>query len=293
MSENKSLVEALTDSKVYQNYERAFTEATGLPVSLRPVETWQLPHHGKRNENRFCAFMSQKSRSCAACLQVQQELSEAATLEARTVTCPVGLCDTAVPIRTGSRLIGFLQTGQVFRKKPSAAQFDRTLKLMGQWGVEVDAQELREAYFETRVLSAKHHEAVVSLLSIFAEHLSIVTNQAVMQQESAEPVVITRAKDYIKAHQTEDLSLGEVAKAVNTSSFYFCKLFKKATGINFTDYVSRSRIESAKNLLLNRNLRISEVAYEVGFQSLTHFNRVFKKLIGESPTTYRSHLGCS
>jgi AraC-like DNA-binding protein len=292
MSENKSLVEALTDSKVYKSYERAFCEATGLPVSLRPVETWQLPHHGKKNENRFCALMSQKSRSCAACLQVQQKLSETATHEAKSVTCSAGLCDSAVPIRTGSRLIGFLQTGQVFRKKPTAAQFDRTLKLTTQWGVEVDAKELREAYFETRVLPAKHHEAVINLLSIFAEHLAIVTNQAVMQQESAEPLAITRAKDYIKAHQTEDLSLGQVAKAVNTSSFYFCKLFKKATGINFTDYVSRSRIESAKNLLLNRNLRISEVAYEVGFQSLTHFNRVFKKLIGESPTTYRSHLGC-
>jgi len=42
--------------------------------------------------------------------------------------------------------------------------------------------------------------------------------------------------------------------------------------------------------LLNPNLRVSEIAYEVGFQSLTHFNRVFKKVIGESPTEYRGHL---
>ena len=102
--------------------------------------------------------------------------------------------------------------------------------------------------------------------------------------------VITRAKDYILEHQAEDLSLGQVAKAVNTSTFYFCKLFKKVTGINFTDYLSRVRIEKAKNLLLNPNLRISEIAYEVGFQSLTHFNRVFKKIIGQSPTRYRGQL---
>ena len=49
-------------------------------------------------------------------------------------------------------------------------------------------------------------------------------------------------------------------------------------------------MEKAKNLLLNPNLRVSEIAYEVGFQSLTHFNRVFKKIVGESPTYYRSHL---
>ncbi|MCI0744843.1 MAG: AraC family transcriptional regulator, partial [Verrucomicrobia subdivision 3 bacterium] len=61
-------------------------------------------------------------------------------------------------------------------------------------------------------------------------------------------------------------------------------------GVNFTEYVSRVRIEKARNLLLNPNLRISEIAYEVGFQSLTHFNRVFKKLLGQSPTEFRARL---
>jgi AraC-like DNA-binding protein len=67
-------------------------------------------------------------------------------------------------------------------------------------------------------------------------------------------------------------------------------MFRKSTGLNFTDYVSRIRVEKAKNLLLNHNLRVSEIAYEVGFQSLTHFNRVFKKVMGQSPTDYRGQL---
>jgi AraC-like DNA-binding protein len=67
-------------------------------------------------------------------------------------------------------------------------------------------------------------------------------------------------------------------------------MFRKVTGINFTDYLARLRIERAKNLLLNPNLRISEIAYEVGFQSLTHFNRVFKKIVGQPPTEYRLQL---
>jgi YesN/AraC family two-component response regulator len=130
----------------------------------------------------------------------------------------------------------------------------------------------------------------VKLLEIFATHLSELSNQIVVQQENAEPPMITKAKQFIRENQEEDLSLGQVAKAVNTSSFYFCKMFKKATGVNFTEYVSRVRIESAKNLLLNQNLRISEIAYQVGFQSLTHFNRVFKKIAGQAPTEYRLNL---
>jgi len=286
----QTLIETLTHSKIYQDYERAFSEATGLPVALRPVESWQLPHHGKRSENPFCALAAQKSRSCAACLQVQQKLSETATHEARSVTCQLGLCDTAVPVRTGDRLIGFLQTGQVFSRKPTEAQFNRMLKLVAEWGLEVDQSTLREAYFSTRVLNSRQHESVVKLLAIFAQHLSMVSNQVVVQQENTEPPVIARAKQFINEHRTEDLSLGQVAKAVNMSTFYFCKMFKKITGINFTDYLSRVRIEKAKNLLLNPNLRISEIAYEVGFQSLTHFNRVFKKIIGQSPTHYRGRL---
>lgn len=289
-NDNNNLIEALCKSTIYQDYERAFFEATGLPVALRAVESWQLPHHGQRSENPFCAMLATKSRACAACLQVQQRLAETARNEPQSVTCQVGLCDTAVPVRMGDQLIGFLHTGQVFRKKPTAGQFDKVAKLAETWGVAVDREAMRDAYMNTRVLSAKEHDSVVKLLTIFAQHLSMVTNQIVVQQTHSEPPVITRAKEFIKQHQTEDLSLGQVAKAVNTSTFYFCKMFKKVTGLNFTDYLSRIRIENAKNLLLNPNLRISEIAYEVGFQSLTHFNRVFKRIVGQSPTEYRGQL---
>ena len=186
MNNNHNLIEALTSSQVYQDYERAFSEATGLPVALRPVESWQLPHHGQRKENPFCAMMSQKSSACAACLQVQQQLVEGATQEARTVTCMNGLCDTAVPVRLGEQLIGFLQTGQVFRKRPTEAQFARTTRLAEEWGLEVDRAEMKKAYFNTRVLSPRQHESVVKLLSIFAQHLSLVSNQVVVQQGNAE-----------------------------------------------------------------------------------------------------------
>jgi AraC-like DNA-binding protein len=286
----RSLIEALSNSKVFQDYERAFTEATGLPVALRAVESWQLPHHGHRNESPFCAMVLETSRACASCLQVQEKLAAGAVDDPCTVSCPAGLCDTAVPVRLGDRLVGFLQTGQVFRKTPTQAQFERTLRLVGEWGVNVDPGKLKEAYFATSVVPSKKHEAVVKLLSIFAQHLSMLSNQVVLQQDNAEPPVITRAKEYIQEHQTDNLRLGHVAKAVNTSTFYFCKMFKKVTGINFTDYLSRVRIEKSKNLLLNPNLRVSEIAFEVGFQSLTHFNRVFKKILGQSPTEYRAQL---
>jgi AraC-like DNA-binding protein/ligand-binding sensor protein len=287
---NRALIKAISESKVYQEYERAFNVLTGLPVSLQPVETWQLPHHGKRNENPFCALVSQNSHACAACLQAWEQLCEKAANEPKTITCQAGLLDTAVPVRLGDRLIGYLQTGQLLGNKPTARQFDRAAKLVAGWGVEVDREVLRKAYYSTKVVTARQHESVVKLLAIFAQHLAMLGNQIFIQQKNAEPPIIKRAKEYIYEHHTEELSLARAAKAVNMSTFYFCKMFKKVTDINFTDYLSRVRIEKAKNLLLNPNLRVSEIAFEVGFQSLTHFNRVFKKLLGQSPTEYRAQL---
>ena len=78
------------------------------------------------------------------------------------------------------------------------------------------------------------------------------------------------------------------AKAVNTSVRYFCKVFKNYTGITFVEYLTRLRIEKSKSLLLNPHKRISEVAFEVGFESLTQFNRSFKKHTGMTPTEFRT-----
>lgn len=286
----KQLVEALQNSSLFQDYQKSFSEATGLPVILRAVESWQLPFHGQKHENPFCSLIAQRSRTSACCLQVQQELADKAVECSESTVCPFGLTDSAVPVRMGEKVVGYLQTGQVFRRRPTEGQFKRVLGLARRWGMDVEEEQMRTAYFSGKVLEGRQHDHIVRLLSIFAQHLSLISNQIVVQQKSVEPPVITKAKEFIAAHQTEDLTLSQVAKAVNTSTFYFCKMFKKVTGLNFTDYVSRLRVERARNLLLNKNLRVSEIAYEVGFQSLTHFNRVFKRILGVSPTQYRAKL---
>ena len=280
----------MSHSQIYRDYENAFNQATGLPLKLRVMETWHLVHRGTKFENPFCALMAKHSRSCAACLQVQHQIVESPGIAAKSVICFAGLCETAVPVQLNNKLIGFLQTGQILLKKPTHQQFTRTARQLLEWGLKVDLGQLEEAYFHTRVLTRKQYGSMISLLTVFSQHLSFVCNQILMQPRNAEPVSVTRARQFIEDHQTDDLSLAEVARAVNTSTFYFCKLFKKATGLNYTEYLSQLRIEKAKNLLLNPNLRVSEIAYETGFQTLTHFNRVFKHITNQSPSSYRKRL---
>ncbi|GAB4241240.1 MAG: hypothetical protein OHK005_04080 [Candidatus Methylacidiphilales bacterium] len=278
----------LAESSIYRDYEQAFSLATGLPLSLRAGETVGLSHHGKAAENAFCRLMASSSKACAACLEVQDEIVQGIGNEPKTVVCFAGLCDTAVPVRSGQVLIGYLQTGQVMLKKPTRDQFNRVTRQLLAWGLKVDLKRMEEAYFHSRVIPPEQYEAVVRLLTIFAQHLAAAANQITVQEQTREPIQVAKARVFIDAHQDEDLSLDQVAAYVHTSTYYFCKLFKKATGLTFTEYLTRVRIEKARALLANRQKRISEIAFEVGFQSLSQFNRAFLRICGQSPSQYRA-----
>ena len=288
--EDLQLLGAIATSKKFTEFERAFTEATGLPVSLEPVESFQLSFHDRSVEEPFCGLIARENPTCGACLQPQSQVAHAAMEISHTTVCYCGLCETIVPLRLGNRLIGLLRTGPVFRRKRSERQFQRTLKRLTSWGKNLDQNVLRGAYCQMRVVSRGQHAAAVKLLTIFAEHLIMLSNQILIQIDNAEPPMITKAKEFIHKNHSEDLSLPQVAQFANSSPFRFCKLFKRATGLTFAKFVARVRIESARNLLINPQLRVTEVAYEVGFQSVTHFNRVFRKILGQSPTEYRRNV---
>jgi len=286
---NKQLVEMLIRSRLFRDYENVFTKATGLPLALRPLEYWQLEHHQKTNENRFCALLAGKPATLAVCLQSHAEIIDHTGDVPRTETCPFGLTETAVPVRLGEKTIGFLRIGQVLRRSAIQSDKRRAAAKLKECGLPF-AGTLRKAWEMTPIIPKDKYSAIVRLLSFFAEQLSVLINQIVLERQNAEPPLVQKAREYIAQHKMEPLSLAAVAQAAGASVFHFCKVFKKTTGLKFTDYVARVRLEDAKTQLLNPSRGISEVAYDVGFQSLTQFNRMFKRIFGQSPTEFRAHL---
>ncbi|MDB6151826.1 MAG: transcriptional regulator, AraC family [Chthoniobacteraceae bacterium] len=280
--------ERLANSQIFKEYKSAFGEATGMPLTLSPVQQWRLAHHGQRHENPFCALLASENKACAACLCVQHQVASQGNANAQTNICFAGLSETAVPIRVGTRIIGFLRTGEVLLQKPGPPQFARVAKQLREWGLQGKLEEFKTAFFQSRALSPNQYESIVQLLRIFAEHLSLIASQIALQCEASEAPNLTRAREYIEQHKAEYLSLKQVAAAVNMSSFYFCKKFHQSVGCTFTKYLARVRVEAAKGTLLKPHARVSEVAFNAGFQSITHFNRVFKNLVGQAPTEYRA-----
>jgi AraC-like DNA-binding protein len=287
--EDKQLINMLLRSRLFGDYETVFTKATGLPLTLRPVEFWQLAHHGKKHENPFCALLAERPATLAVCLKAHEDMIDHTGLLPHTVTCPFGLTETAVPVKLATLVIGYLRIGQVLRRTPAKSDESKVVRELKRHGAPF-TQELRKAWKKTPLILPDRYNAIVRLLSFFAEQLSALANQLVIESQNVEPPLVIKAREYIEKHKTEELSLADVAKAAGSSVFHFCKVFHKATGLKFTDYVARVRLEDARNRLLNPNLRVSEIAYDVGFQSLTQFNRTFKRVFGQSPTKFRVRL---
>ena len=287
MNKDDYLIQRLSRSDLYNEFRQAFVAGTCLPLRLRPVNFWGLAHHGQPHENPFCALIAQTNRGRAACLETEQRAVDSAQDRPGTVRCFAGLCHTAAPVKLGNHTIGFLQTGQVALELTSTAGFEAITRQLVDWGVPVEASRLRDAYYRSTVLSPDQYSGLIGLLEIFAQQLSLTANRMMIQDAEAEAPMIRRAKAYIGSHSADPISLDDIARALYVSTFYFCKMFKKATGLTFTEYLARTRVERAKNLLLNPHLRVSEIAYSVGFQSLTHFNRRFHEFTGGSPTHFR------
>jgi hypothetical protein len=93
MNTNADLIQRLGRSNLYNEFKKAFSDSTGLPLTLRPLEFWQLAHRGQPYENPFCAIVTQTNRGCAAYLETERRAVDTARSGPSTVRCFAGLCD--------------------------------------------------------------------------------------------------------------------------------------------------------------------------------------------------------
>jgi len=96
---------------------------------------------------------------------------------------------------------------------------------------------------------------------------------------------------YIEDRSMEDLNLDKLSRMVCMSRFSFCRAFKGRFGLSFISYLNSIRVKKAARLLDDPNLRITEIATFVGYESVAHFGRVFRKVYGVSPTAFRTKPG--
>lgn len=248
-------IQNLAESALFQHYQKAFHTLTSLPLNLEAA----------KDDEHIDNIVSYKGVA--------------------------GVVESKVPVRVGKNTIAVMLTGGVRLQPANADTFAPVAKAL--LDDNRSAAEIRGAkvhFDHAPVMSPERYEAALAILQSFAIQLGDSAHRLLFATATHEPEAVRNAKTFIHDHLAEPMSLEAVSSAVNVSPFHFCKLFKRATGLTFTDFVNRARVEKAKRMLMKPAARITEVAYDVGFQSLSHFNRSFRRIADESPTEFRSRM---
>ncbi|RPE08491.1 AraC family transcriptional regulator [Chitinophaga lutea] len=140
----------------------------------------------------------------------------------------------------------------------------------------------------------EHFAQLICLLEIFqlmatskeVMRLNDEVNSYNQQQKDKDKDRMSVIYDYVDAHYHLKPDVNYIAAQVHMTTAAFCRYFKKQTGMTFTDFVNHCRINQAKNLLL-QDKTVGEACFSTGFDQLSYFNKVFKKLNGENPTAFK------
>jgi len=279
----------LADSPEFSRFFSMVWHLAGIVVGMvEPAGSDSRRLFSAEMESPLCRLVGSSRRGAAACRgdALSHGREAVASGSPDCYVCHAGLMDFAVPIVVEGRHLATIEGGQVLVAPPSEAGFAGILDRTRPYGLE--ESELREAYFRTPHVPPGKLAAAVELVRLFAQQCSESWWRLRRGSADQPRPDIEEARRYIDAHYREGLTMPGVARAVHLSPSHFSVLFSRETGSTFTEYVRRTRIERAKRRLLETPATITEIAFSVGFNSLTHFNHVFKALEGMAPSLYRA-----
>lgn len=121
----------------------------------------------------------------------------------------------------------------------------------------------------------------------FLDKINTLCRNKVSKNKEQSTDVIERAEIYINNYYNKAISLDDVSREVDISPYYFSKIFKEETGVNFIDYLTKVRIDKAKELLLSSDLSMKVICWKIGYSDPNYFSRSFKKMVGVTPTEYK------
>lgn len=163
--------------------------------------------------------------------------------------------------------------------------FSKNLKIYGK-SFE-DIPQYKGAAIKTQL---RDIEYLSEIRQWFAAFINAYFEYIAHLKKSTQREDVTKAVEYIIENYNSELTLSRVAGHVNMSENYFSHIFKKVLGDSFTEYITKYRIEKAKELLRSSNMKINEIAQKVGFDNVYYFSNVFKKYAGASPVEYKKGL---
>lgn len=282
------LAQALVASGVCNQYQKLFSKLYGL--SLRLLMADGETRCDECIPNGFCRLATQYPILAAGCRKADHILqrSVAPALVSQRMKCHAGLTEVGIPIVVDDTHVATLLAGRVMDHVAKESDFVRIAKRL-QGGIsDSSLKKLRKAYLETRTVTPKQLSHLIQLLELAAEHMAQRADMMSMYSSDEEAPLVRKVKELVFADLANISRASQVAERVHCSTDHLTRLFKTHMGSSLTGFLGCARIEKAKQLLSKQPMKIVDVAFAVGFGSVSQFNRMFIKYTGVAPQEWRA-----
>ena len=273
----------------------AIRKLTGVGICYYDLNAFfQYDKYGvKNNRGHYCAFC-EKARSLFGGRQGcdRSDKIEAVELAKQYKApffheCHMGMRELVIPLLHNDALLGILFVGQCRTENDQSEVVKESAKRM-----KGDPDEFLALYQILPLITRKDLLEIGTILSQYFDN-KILTSEHLYPSELRNAEKSDLASDirsYIKQNYKYSISTKQLAEAFFVNASYASRCFSERYDITITEYISKVRIEKAKTLLLTTKASIGNIALNVGFDDSNYFTRVFKKLEGCSPSSYRSRF---
>lgn len=283
----KALYEKLRDLPELLEFQRDFELLSGMKLAF--VDELGLGDDLRCEQFAMCAAMNASAEGRAMCARARHALLAKTVDDSSCMHCDAGLCEAAIPLTISGIKAGYFIFGGTAPQAPNQQMIQKARHLLNKNGIVVDDRNLETWLSQTPVMPLETMEAFRRIAVLAAKQIALKVTDQLADPEVAMPPPVMKACGYIRARAVAgDINLAEVARHCCVSEGHLSRIFHHATGLTFREYLTQVRIERAKSLLISSGKSVTEIAYESGFQSLSQFHRVFRKIHGTSPGGMRS-----
>jgi AraC-like DNA-binding protein/ligand-binding sensor protein len=281
----------LAESREFREFFEIVRDLTGVQAVLTDQTMSRTKQLFPRSAmNPLCLAIQSDPAGHAACAATDRlHGARAAKLEKGVhYLCHAGLIDFCLPVFVDGKHIATVGCGQVLPEAPSEVGFRRFLARNRH--LKAERGRLRRAYFASPWMSEEKRQAVFRLLSFFTDYFCEAGARLKGMTRPAERPDIDVAIKFIQHHFREPIGLADASRRAGMSPAYFSSIFRKTTGVPFARYLQQVRVNEVRRLLTSTDMSVTEIAFGSGFNSLTHFNRVFQKHAKCAPSAYRRRI---
>lgn len=237
----------------------------------------------------FCAAIHATEGGPAMCARTRHALLSAAVHHAACLTCDAGLHEVVVPLSISGIRAGYFMFGGTVPLPPNPQSIHKARHLLRKNGIDFNESDLEAWLGQTPVVARESLDAYRRIAQLAAQQIALKVTDQLVDPELKMPDPVKKACGFIRTRAlNEDLHLTEVARHCGVSEGHLSRMFHHATGLTFREYVTQVRMEHATTLLAQTGKTITEIAYESGFQSLSQFHRVFRKVNGKTASEVRA-----